>query len=137
LGNFRDRVLWTVCLVWLQTTILLIFALWVARIIGMSHQRLVYSHSCSLLEGFTQMILWIPVTRIKSFVSIELLYPLFLIFRISQYLVKLIFIFYFFFFFWDSYPVLSQAGLTWSSCLSLLSAGIKGIYHILPIEACT
>jgi hypothetical protein len=36
---FWDRVLWTICLGWLQTTILLISASWVARITGMSHGR--------------------------------------------------------------------------------------------------
>jgi hypothetical protein len=37
-GFFWDRVSWTICLVWLQTMILLISATWVARITGMSHQ---------------------------------------------------------------------------------------------------
>jgi hypothetical protein len=36
-GFFWDRVLWTVCLGWLWTTILLISASWVARITGVSH----------------------------------------------------------------------------------------------------
>jgi hypothetical protein len=36
---FGDGVSWTICLGWLQTTIL-ISASWVARIIGMSHQSL-------------------------------------------------------------------------------------------------
>jgi hypothetical protein len=38
-GFFRDRVLWTICLGWLQTAILLISASWVARITGVSHQH--------------------------------------------------------------------------------------------------
>jgi hypothetical protein len=38
--SFRDRVSWTVCLGWLRTTILLIPASWIARIVGMSHWRL-------------------------------------------------------------------------------------------------
>jgi hypothetical protein len=36
---FRDKVLWTICLGWHQTEILLISACWVARITGMSHQH--------------------------------------------------------------------------------------------------
>jgi hypothetical protein len=35
---FRDRVLGTICLCWLQTLILLISASWVARIIDVSHR---------------------------------------------------------------------------------------------------
>jgi hypothetical protein len=38
IGFFRDRVLWTICLGWLCTVILLISASRVARITGMSHQ---------------------------------------------------------------------------------------------------
>jgi hypothetical protein len=34
---FWDRVLWTVCLCWLQTVILLISASSVVRIIGVNH----------------------------------------------------------------------------------------------------
>jgi hypothetical protein len=34
---FWDRVLWTVCLGWFLTVILLISASWVARITGLSH----------------------------------------------------------------------------------------------------
>jgi hypothetical protein len=37
-GYFQHRVLWTVCLGWLWTLILLISASWIARIIGVSHQ---------------------------------------------------------------------------------------------------
>jgi hypothetical protein len=37
---FRDRILLTICLGWLQTAILLISASWVARITGLSHQLL-------------------------------------------------------------------------------------------------
>jgi hypothetical protein len=36
--GFRDRVSRTICSGWLQTAILLIFASWVARITGTSHQ---------------------------------------------------------------------------------------------------
>jgi hypothetical protein len=39
-GYFWNRVSGTICLDWPQTTILLICASWVTRIIGMSHQRL-------------------------------------------------------------------------------------------------
>jgi hypothetical protein len=35
-GFFQDRVLWSICLGWLQIAILLISASWVARITGMS-----------------------------------------------------------------------------------------------------
>jgi hypothetical protein len=61
IGYFWDRVLWTICLGCLQTTILLIADSRIARIIGMSHLRVatgVYSlcpHSGrgnSLLLGF-------------------------------------------------------------------------------------
>jgi hypothetical protein len=38
-GFFRDRVSWTICPGWLQTSILLISASWVARITGVSHQH--------------------------------------------------------------------------------------------------
>jgi hypothetical protein len=38
-GFFRDRVLRTICLGWLQTAILLISASWVTRITGVSHQH--------------------------------------------------------------------------------------------------
>jgi hypothetical protein len=34
---FQDRILWTICLGWLQTEILLISASWVARIRGVNH----------------------------------------------------------------------------------------------------
>jgi hypothetical protein len=37
-GSFQYRVLWTICLGWFWTVILLISASWVARIIGLSHQ---------------------------------------------------------------------------------------------------
>jgi hypothetical protein len=37
---FLDRVSWTIRLGWLQTMILLIFASWIARISGVSHQHL-------------------------------------------------------------------------------------------------
>jgi hypothetical protein len=40
---FPDRVLWTICLGWLWTTILLISASWVAGITGVSRWRLVSS----------------------------------------------------------------------------------------------
>jgi hypothetical protein len=36
---FWDRVSWTICQGWLWTVILLIFASWVARIIGVSYQH--------------------------------------------------------------------------------------------------
>jgi hypothetical protein len=36
---YRDQILWTICPAWLQTTILLISASWVVRIIGISHQH--------------------------------------------------------------------------------------------------
>jgi hypothetical protein len=39
---FLNRILWTVCLGWLWTVILLISASWVARITGVSHQHLAY-----------------------------------------------------------------------------------------------
>jgi hypothetical protein len=39
LGVFRDRVLRTICLGWLQTVVLLISASKVARIIGLSHHH--------------------------------------------------------------------------------------------------
>jgi hypothetical protein len=39
-GIFQNRVLRTICLGWLRTTILLISASWVARIIGASHRYL-------------------------------------------------------------------------------------------------
>jgi hypothetical protein len=42
-GFFWDRVSWTICPGWFQTTMLLISASWVARIIGMSHQHPAYS----------------------------------------------------------------------------------------------
>jgi hypothetical protein len=41
LGIFWDRVSWTICPRWLQTTILLISASWVASITDVSHQHLV------------------------------------------------------------------------------------------------
>jgi hypothetical protein len=41
-GYFLYRVLWTICLDWLRTLILLVSAFWVARIIGVSHQHPVY-----------------------------------------------------------------------------------------------
>jgi hypothetical protein len=34
---FQHRVSWTICPDWLQTSILLISASWVTRIIGVSH----------------------------------------------------------------------------------------------------
>jgi hypothetical protein len=37
---YWDRVSWTVCPGWLQTTILLISASWLARIIDVSHRHL-------------------------------------------------------------------------------------------------
>jgi hypothetical protein len=37
-GFFQDRVLQTICPGWPQTSLLLIFASWVARITGVSHQ---------------------------------------------------------------------------------------------------
>jgi hypothetical protein len=40
---FQDRVSWTICLDWLQTTILVISASWVARTTGKSHRLLLYS----------------------------------------------------------------------------------------------
>jgi hypothetical protein len=46
-GHFQDRVLWTICLGWLQTPILLISASSVVRITGMSHQCL-----ASLFKNF-------------------------------------------------------------------------------------
>jgi hypothetical protein len=39
-GFFWDRVLWTICVGWLWTEILLISASWVARMTGVSHQHL-------------------------------------------------------------------------------------------------
>jgi hypothetical protein len=36
-GFFWDRVSWTICPGWLQTTILLISAFWVARLTDISH----------------------------------------------------------------------------------------------------
>jgi hypothetical protein len=35
---FQDRISWTICLIWLQTVILLISASWVTRITGISHR---------------------------------------------------------------------------------------------------
>jgi hypothetical protein len=37
---FQDRVSWTICLGWLQTSILLMVSSWVARIIGVSNWHL-------------------------------------------------------------------------------------------------
>jgi hypothetical protein len=37
---FQNRVLWTICLGWVWTMILLISATWVPRITGVSHQHL-------------------------------------------------------------------------------------------------
>jgi hypothetical protein len=37
-GLFWDRVLWTICLGWVRTAVLLISASWVARITGVSHR---------------------------------------------------------------------------------------------------
>jgi hypothetical protein len=41
---FSDRVSGTICLSWLQTSMLLISASWIARIIGVSHRRLTKFH---------------------------------------------------------------------------------------------
>jgi hypothetical protein len=43
---FQDSVLQTICLAWLQTSILLISASWVARIIGTSHLRWLFCCCC-------------------------------------------------------------------------------------------
>jgi hypothetical protein len=44
MGVFRDKASWTVCLGWLQTTILLITASLVARIIGVRHRHPAYNN---------------------------------------------------------------------------------------------
>jgi hypothetical protein len=41
---FQDRFSQTICQGWLQTSILLISASWVARITGMSHQHWARRH---------------------------------------------------------------------------------------------
>jgi hypothetical protein len=51
---FWDRVSQTICLGWLWTKILLISASWVARIIGVSHQRL----ALPTWVGFLNLTLW-------------------------------------------------------------------------------
>jgi hypothetical protein len=48
-GFFQDRVSWTICTSWLQTSLFLISASWVARITGVSHQ-------CSALSSFSKGI---------------------------------------------------------------------------------
>jgi hypothetical protein len=53
---FRDRVLWTICPGWLWSTILLISASWVARIIGVSHW-------CLALASFLDLYFWPPFYR--------------------------------------------------------------------------
>jgi hypothetical protein len=55
---FQDRVLWTICLGWFWTVILLISTSWVARIIGVSHWCLAWR---KLLESK-----WLPVDRARA-----------------------------------------------------------------------
>jgi hypothetical protein len=45
---FWDRVSWTICLGWLQTTVLLISTSWVARITGVSHWQFLTYKNASL-----------------------------------------------------------------------------------------
>jgi hypothetical protein len=52
----QDRVSQTICLGWLQTTILLISAYWVARIIGLSHWHQVYH---GVLRFHPHCIMWV------------------------------------------------------------------------------
>jgi hypothetical protein len=47
--NFRDRVSWTVCPGWIQTTYILMSASWVAMIRGMNHQHLVHLHKICII----------------------------------------------------------------------------------------
>jgi hypothetical protein len=49
----RDRVLWTICLGWLQTLILLISVSWVVMIAGVSHQypALFSFFKCKIVKG--------------------------------------------------------------------------------------
>jgi hypothetical protein len=59
-GLFRDRVLWTICLGWLQISILLICASWVARIAGMSHWCLAgIMFCCQRHVGYSQIWNWL------------------------------------------------------------------------------
>jgi hypothetical protein len=57
-GYFQDRVLRTICLVWLWATILLISASWVPKITGMSHQRPVTSLFISHLDSAYRLPIW-------------------------------------------------------------------------------
>jgi hypothetical protein len=66
-GVFWDRVSWTICPCWLQTTILLISVSWVARITGVSHWclavwgsfiEILYTyHRISPLKVYSSMVL--------------------------------------------------------------------------------
>jgi hypothetical protein len=54
-GFFQDRVARNICLGWLQTTILLISASWVAGITGVSHQQ-----PATAFFFFSLFFFWIP-----------------------------------------------------------------------------
>jgi hypothetical protein len=67
---FQDRVLWTICLVWLQTSIFLISASWVARITGVSHRHLApfaFYHSLSLC--FNDLVVFLPLMWLCALIS--------------------------------------------------------------------
>jgi hypothetical protein len=73
-GCFWDRVLWTICLSWLQSVILLISASWVSRMTVMSHQCLAIKRdliSCFLVHGqlFSLFIVVCVVVWIIEWVS--------------------------------------------------------------------
>jgi hypothetical protein len=73
-GFFWDRVSRTICLGWLQTTILLIPASWVARITGMSyqHQAIVNSFVTRLHASYELRV----ETKKKKFFFLNRLFPL-------------------------------------------------------------
>jgi hypothetical protein len=58
-GYFWDRVSGTICLRWLQTTILLICASWVVMIIGMSHYLVEMLLFVLVVLGFKCRALWL------------------------------------------------------------------------------
>jgi hypothetical protein len=76
LGFFQHRVLWTICLGWLQTVILLIFASWVARLIY-RHEPLAPGCLPSL-SFFGETGVWIRALHLQSMHSTTSATPIFL-----------------------------------------------------------
>jgi hypothetical protein len=56
----RDRVSWTICSGWLQTSILLISTSWIARITDVSHQRLAWERVLRVAEAGLELTILLP-----------------------------------------------------------------------------